>query len=84
MLVKNFKDISFSTFEALVDILSYCTDSFLFLLDVENNSVFISEQAGVIFDLPGKKFYHATDILLRLVEKEDQSLFSNELDDVIS
>lgn len=84
MLVKNFKDISFSSFEALVDILSDCTDSFLFLLDVENNSVFISEQAGAIFDLPGKKFYHATDILLRLVAKEDQSLFSNELDDVIS
>ena len=83
-MVKNFKDISFSSFEALVDILSDCTDSFLFLLDVENNSVFISEQAGAIFDLPGKKFHHATDILLRLVAKEDQSLFSNELDDVIS
>ena len=33
LLVKNFKDISFSSFEALVDILSDCTDSFLFLLD---------------------------------------------------
>lgn len=83
-MVKDFKDISVNSLELFVEAVSDCTDSFLFILDTKNKTGFVSEQAGAIFNLPEKKFTHADEVFKRIVSREDEALFSMELDSVIS
>lgn len=83
-MVKDFKDISVNSLELFVEAVSDCTDSFLFILDTKNKTGFVSEQAGAIFNLPEKKFTHTDEVFKRIVSREDEALFSMELDSVIS
>ncbi len=78
-MIEKFADISLSSLEALADVMSECTDSFLFILNSQEDSIFVSEQASAFFDFPGKKFGHAIETISRQVFRDDENVFSNEI-----
>lgn len=83
-MIEKLSTITTDQLEIFAEALSNCTDSFVYIFDLEADSVFLSEQATSIFDFPQKKFGHAKETFQRLVYKEDVNFFSLELDNVKS
>ena len=66
-------------FEIFTDILNQCTDSFVFIFDIENNAFFSSEHMVTIFDVPSSRFNNALETLTRLVFEDDKNIFATEM-----
>ncbi len=74
--------ITLDQMELFADAINQCTDAFVFVYDVREDSFFTSSTVQAIFDFPEKRFSHAAETLTRLVFKEDANLFSTEIDRV--
>jgi len=78
-MVENLRSISREQMEIFAEVLGQSTDAYIFIMDIKKDQIFISEQAMAIFDFPAKKFDHALETIIRLVYREDVSLFSDEM-----
>ncbi len=66
--------------EGIVNVLNYCTDSFLFVFDLKKDTYFISQFAKNIFNFPDEKMENATQELMKIVYHEDQASLRADLD----
>ncbi|WP_407426721.1 EAL domain-containing protein [Treponema sp.] len=66
--------------EGIIHILNQCTDSFLYIFDLSNDTFFISPYARKLFDLPEEKIENAIQQIQKIVYKEDQASFRAEID----
>ncbi len=83
-MLDNAPSFSIEQLEFFAEALSKTTDSFVYIFDLKADSVYISEQAAALFNIPGRKFDHAWETLFRLVYSEDYALFSAESDSIKS
>lgn len=83
-MLDNAPSFSIEQLEFFAEALSKTTDSFVYIFDLKADSVYISEQAAALFNIPGRKFDHAWETLFRLVYSEDYALFSAESDNIKS
>lgn len=83
-MIEKFPNITVKQLEIFKDILGQCTDSFIYVMNVEEDSISISEQSTLMFDLPSKKFFHARETLERLVYKDDSGLFAQEMNYILA
>ena len=77
---ENFKNFNMAQLEAIVRLVNQCTDSYVFIFDLDKNTFFISEYAQKIFDIPGERFENATEEIAKLVHEEDKTLFKNDFE----
>lgn len=83
-MIEKFADITIKQLEVFKGILEQCTDSFIYVMNINDDSVSISGQSALMFDLPGKKFFHARETLERLVYKDDSGLFAQEMNYILA
>lgn len=66
--------------EVIVHILNQCTDSFIFIFDLNADTYFISPFVQNFFNLPGEKIENATPEILKIVYPDDQPTLRADLD----
>ena len=72
----------FEQFNNVFEILSKCTDDYLFILDFIEDHYNITERAAEVFNIPGNDFYNATEILNNVVYPEDRKMLSDNLEKI--
>lgn len=73
-------DINIEQIEHILKIINKCTDNYLFMFDLNDDTYLISEQAKKIFDFPFIKFDNAMEELTRITYPEDRTSFSNDIE----
>lgn len=73
-------NISIEQIEHILKIINKCTDNYLFMFDLNDDTYLISEQAKKIFDFPFIKFDNAMEELTRITYPEDRTIFSNDIE----
>lgn len=76
----NFENFGMNQIENIVSLLNQCTDSYIFIFDLDNDLLSISSRAKSSFDFSCDKFSGATEKLVSLTYPEDVSLFSINID----
>lgn len=78
------KSITVAQLEEIVGVLNESKESFSYLIDLKEDSAFVSDAAMTIFDFPAKKFPKAVATLTRMVYSEDSEVFSGEIKEVLA
>ena len=76
----DFEEPTIEQLEYMVRMLNKCTDSFIFMYDINADTFIISESARKIFDFPFEKFDNALEELTRITHEDDKTAFSNEIE----
>ncbi|MBQ3670789.1 MAG: EAL domain-containing protein [Treponema sp.] len=76
----NFETFGMEQIENIVSLLNQCTDSYIFIFDLDNDIFSISSRAKDDFDFSYDKFSGAAEKLLSITYPEDVSLFRMNLD----
>ena len=67
-------------FEEVMRVFARCTDDYLFLFDLDKDEYIISEGVLKKFDLPGNHFFHAGDVLEKIIHPEDMPELTADLE----
>ncbi|MGI5058904.1 putative bifunctional diguanylate cyclase/phosphodiesterase [Treponema pectinovorum] len=78
------KTITVEQLEALIGVFNESSDSFSYALDLDADSLFVSDAALKIFDFPSNKFSNAKEILSHFVYRDDFNMFATSLNDIFS
>jgi diguanylate cyclase (GGDEF)-like protein len=68
----------------IVSLLNQCTDVYIFIYDLTEDTYTISEEALKLFDLPGSSFTNATASIIKIVYPADRKILSDDLDELRS
>ena len=68
-----------SQYEAILHILSECTEDYIYIYDLNNDFFRISSGALEFYDLPSTRFYNATEYILNAVHPDDKALLITDL-----
>jgi len=66
--------------EKVIKVINQCTDNFLFMYDLSDDTFLISEHAKKIFDFPFVKFDNALEEIIRITYPEDRTAFENDIE----
>lgn len=70
-----FKVFGEQTKETLLEIIAKCMDDYLYVYDLQNNTMELSESAVDRFMISGNVINDVTNILLQVVYEEDRKIF---------
>lgn len=70
----------FEQFNNVFEILSKCTDDYLFILDFIEDHYNITERGAEVFNIPCADFYNASEIINKAVHPEDRDMLANNLE----
>ena len=76
----NLENLETRQLEGIINILNQCTDAFLFVFNLTQDTYFISPYARNIFDFPDEKLTNASHALMKIVYQEDQASLFTDLD----
>ena len=72
----DFEEPTIEQLEYMVRMLNKCTDSFIFMYDINADTFIISESARKIFDFPFEKFDNALEELTRTTRRRSPTRLS--------
>lgn len=78
----SFENFGMNQLEGIVDLLNQCTDSYVFIFDLDKDEFFTSEQSLKNFEFPDTKFGSAMEVLSKIIIPEDISLSKSEIDSI--
>jgi diguanylate cyclase (GGDEF)-like protein len=71
--------INKSQLEEIVSLLNQCTDAYVFIYDLTEDSCSISDVSLKLFNLPSSHFFNATSAILNVVYSEDRPLLLEDI-----
>ena len=69
--------------EDLIELFAPCMDDYLYIIDLQKNTLIISQEAVKRFKMPGNSFDNAADSFQYFVYKEDRSMIAEDLQCII-
>jgi EAL domain-containing protein (putative c-di-GMP-specific phosphodiesterase class I)/GGDEF domain-containing protein len=64
--------------------LEFCTNSYVFVFDLEKDEFLISKKALIRFNFPSFRFSNALNAILKIVAPQDRSAFIHSVDKILS
>ena len=71
-------------YEKFLNVMSECTEDYIFLFDLTNDYYNISEKVLEMFDLPDSKFDNATEKIMKVVHPEDKQKLLDDVEEIVS
>ena len=69
-------------YENILQVLSECTDDYIFMYDIKNDFYRVSEEIIESYNLPGDRFYNATEHILGVVHPDDKAMLITDLSEI--
>lgn len=79
----NKKNIIEEKYENILEVLSECTDDYIYMYDLKNNFYRVSGNVLDTYNLPSDRFYNASEHILEVVHPDDKALLINDLTNII-
>lgn len=76
------KSVLEEKYENILQVLSECTDDYIYIYDMNNDFYRVSSEALELYNLPGDRFYNATEQILDVVHPDDKAMLVSDLTNI--
>jgi diguanylate cyclase (GGDEF)-like protein len=78
----NFTNLDSPQIQEIVSFLEFCTSSYVFAYDIQNDVLSITADAIVKFGFPSRRFSHALRTFMQIVAPEDRAVLMHNIDSI--
>lgn len=81
---KNYQRVSFDQFQGVIDTFNPCIDDYLYIMDIQNDWLYMSPNALERFNIPQNPFNNTSENLAKMTHPDDVKLLLDDIDQLIN